>query len=72
MIKSIEEKKQKVEVDLTGPDGNSFVLLGYARLWAKSLGLDPKPIINEMMAGNYEHLLSVLEKHFGNYIILYR
>lgn len=30
MIKSIEEKETKLEIDLTGPDGNAFVLLGYA------------------------------------------
>ena len=28
MIKSIEEKETKLEIDLTGPDGNVFVLIG--------------------------------------------
>ena len=40
MIKSIEEKKGRVEIDLTGPDGNAFVLMGHASKWAKQLGLD--------------------------------
>jgi len=25
-----------------------------------------------MMSGDYEHLLSVMEKHFGDHIIMYR
>jgi hypothetical protein len=72
MIKSIEEKKPQVEIDLTGPDGNAFVLMGYVKMWSKSLGIDSKPIITDMMSGNYEHLLSVIENHFGDYVILYR
>ena len=32
MIKSISEKpEKKIEIDLTGPDGNSFVLIGIIR-----------------------------------------
>jgi len=38
MIKSKEEKASKVEIDLTGPEGNVFVLIGYAKNFAKQLG----------------------------------
>lgn len=72
MIKSIEEKETQIEIDLTGPDGNAFSLMGYVKVWSKSLGIDSKPIITDMMSGDYEHLLSVIEKHFGDYVILYR
>jgi len=44
MIKSINEKQSGVEIDLTGPEGNAFVLIGYAGKWAKQLGLDSKKI----------------------------
>lgn len=73
-IKSIKEmpKSGKLEINLNGPDGNAFVLMGYVRMIAKQLGVDHKPIIDEMMEGDYEHLLQVMEKHFGDYIILYR
>jgi hypothetical protein len=27
-----------------------------------------KPILKEMMSGNYENLLNVFEKHFGDYV----
>ena len=73
MIKSIEEKKTSgIEIDLTSPDGNAFVLMGMASKFAKQLGLNKDEIISDMMSGNYEHLLEVFEKHFGDYVTLYR
>ena len=47
----IKSKKQKlgIEIDLTGPDGNAFVLIGTAGNLAKQLGLDGKAIRTEMM-----------------------
>jgi len=38
MIKSKDELRHRpIEIDLTGPDGNVFVLMGYARQYAKQL-----------------------------------
>jgi hypothetical protein len=70
----IKSKKQKlgIEIDLTGPDGNAFVLIGTAGNLAKQLGLDSKAIRTEMMAGDYENLVNVFDKHFGNFVTLYR
>ena len=70
----IKSKKQKlgIEIDLTGPDGNAFVLIGTAGNLAKQLGLDGKAIRTEMMAGNYENLINVFDMHFGNFVTLYR
>jgi hypothetical protein len=70
----IKEKKQKsgIEIDLTGPDGNAFFLLGTAGRLAKQLGLNSKEIQAEMMRGNYEHLVGVFDKHFGEFVTLYR
>lgn len=72
MIRSKEESSGPVIVDLTGPEGNAFVLLGYAKNWSKQLGLDWNQVKTEMTSGDYENLLSVLEKYFGEYIILER
>jgi len=73
MIKEISEMPLgPIEINLLGPDGNAFVLISKARFWAKQIGLDPNEIQKEMTSGDYEHLLQVLEKHFGDYIILYR
>ena len=70
----IKSKKQKlgIEIDLTGPDGNAFVLIGTAGNLAKQLGLDAKAIREEMMKGDYENLVNVFDKHFGNFVTLYR
>ena len=71
MIKS-KEQKLGIEIDLTGPDGNAFVLIGKAGSLAKQLGLDSKVIQTEMMNGDYEHLVNTFDKHFGNFVTLYR
>ena len=70
----IRTKKPKPEIiiDLTGPDGNAFVLMGMAVNFAKQLGKDGKAIREEMMAGDYEHLLSVFDREFGDFVILER
>lgn len=62
----------KPVVDLTGPAGNAFALLGQARHWAKELELDPAPILAEMQEDDYEHLVNTLEKYFGEYVIFER
>ncbi len=59
-------------IDLTGPDGNAFVLLGYAKNFAKQLGLDFTAINAEMTAGNYDNLVKVFDEHFGDYVTLYK
>lgn len=70
----IKSKKQSlgIEIDLTGPDGNAFMLIGKAGSLAKQLGLDAKAIREEMMKGDYEHLVSTFDKHFGHFVTLYR
>ena len=72
MIKYKKEKTGPVEIDLTGPDGNAFVLIGYAKRLARQLDLDGKKIADEMMSGDYENLLKIFDKHFGEFVTLYR
>ena len=75
MIKSIKDKPRgptPIEIDLTGPDGNAFALLGYATKFAKQLNFDEDKIINKMMEGDYENLLKVFDRYFGDYVILER
>lgn len=70
----IREKNRNTKpiIDLTGPQGNAFVLMGLAQKWGKELGIDTKPIIEDMMSDDYEHLLETMEKHFGQYAIFER
>jgi hypothetical protein len=70
MIKS--KKNKDIEIDLTGPDGNAYFLLGTADNWAKQLGLDSEAIQAEMKAGDYENLVNVFDNHFGDFVTLYR
>tara|TARA_B100000767_G_C19631099_1_gene478293 strand:- start:48 stop:776 length:729 start_codon:yes stop_codon:yes gene_type:complete len=62
--------KENVTIDISGSDGNAFVLIGYARKFAKQLDLDFKPIKDEMMSGDYDNLLRVFNKNFGNVVDL--
>jgi len=59
---------RKIVIDLDGPDGNAFFLLGKANGWAKQMGLDWEPIQKDATSGDYEHLLQVLDKHFGSVV----
>jgi len=72
IVKKEDKPEQRIEVDLTGPDGNAFVLMGLAKRWAKDLGLDGEMICKEMMMGDYENLLDVIEHYFGDYVLMYR
>jgi len=59
-------------IDLTGPQGNAFFLLGQAGQYARQLGLDGNQIIDEMKSGDYENLVQVFDRYFGDYVILER
>lgn len=72
IVKKDSKQEKRPEIDLTGPDGNAFVLMGMAKRWAKDLGLDGDMIVKEMMLGDYENLLDVIEHYFGDYVIMYR
>lgn len=72
MIKDRSKMPRKIEIDLQGPEGNAFALIGYAQKCCKQLGIDSKPIIEDMMSSDYEHLLEVMETNFGHFITMYR
>ena len=70
----ILEKKQTkgIEIDLTGPQGNAFFLLGTAKNLAKQLELNSSEILDEMRSGDYENLVQTFDKYFGSFVTLYR
>ena len=63
MIKPKSEKPiRRLELDLTGPDGNAHVLLEYAKSLGRQLGWDRRAIslvTDMMMLGDYENLVNV-------------
>lgn len=76
MIRCKSEKpQQKIEIDLTGPEGNAFVLMSYATKWGRQLGYSEhkiKCIIDEMKLTNYEGLLYTFDREFGSFVTLWR
>jgi len=72
MIRNKIPNDGPIIIDLTGPDGNAFVLLGKAKNLARQLKFDDKKITTEMMQGDYEHLLETFDKYFGDFVILER
>lgn len=61
-----EERFEKRRIDLTGPDGNAYFLLGTAAKWGKQMGLDVEKVNEEMTSGDYENLIEVFDKYFGS------
>lgn len=62
----------KPVIDLSGPEGNAFVLMAYAERWSRQLDIEPGIVAKEMQEGDYDHLLEVFEKYFGKFCILVR
>ena len=72
MIRS-KTPQSEIVIDLTGPQGNAFFLLGYAKKLAKQLDFeDVDGLLDEMKSGNYEHLVQTFDEHFGDFVILDR
>ncbi len=67
-----KEEQFGIEIDLTGPQGNAYFLLGTADNLAKQLGLDAIQIKLEMMSGDYENLVQTFDNYFGRIVTLYR
>jgi hypothetical protein len=68
-------KQNGIVIDLTGPQGNAFFLIGTAKKMGRQLGMTPKNIdkmVERMTSGDYEHLLSEFEFEFGSIVTLYR
>ena len=72
MILKKEKDDEMIVLDLTGSDGNAFVLLGVAKRLSDKFGMDWETIKKEMMSGNYENLVEVFEEYFGEFVIMYR
>lgn len=72
MIREKQRSSEPIVIDLTGPDGNAFALIGIAKRLASKLSLDFGTIQEEMTSGDYENLINVFDKAFGDFVILER
>jgi len=74
-IKSLQKRTGKIEIDLTGPDGNAYVLLALAGRLGRKMGLTTRQIEliqDEMRLADYECLLQTFDREFGHVVDLYR
>ena len=70
-----KDKYKKQVIDLTGPDGNAFFLLGKAMKLCKQIGISSErtdEILDEMRSSDYENLIKSFDKYFGKLIDLER
>jgi len=72
IVNKSKKKEKRIEIDLSGPQGNAYFILGTAKNLAKQLGKDEQDIYDRMTSGDYENLLKVFEEEFGDYVIMYR
>jgi hypothetical protein len=71
MIKE-KPKSNGIEIDLTGPQGNAFYILGVAKSLCKQLDFNESFVLNEMKSGDYDNLIEVFDKYFGSVVTMYR
>jgi hypothetical protein len=74
MIKEKSERSHtKKVIDLQGTQGNALALIGIAKDLHKQLKNiidlpDFKIIQSEMMSSNYDNLIKIFDKYFGNFV----
>lgn len=69
-----KQKQEKIIIDLTGPQGNAYYLMGvvlktFRQSGAPELG---ESIVEEMKKGDYEHLIKTFDLYLGEHFILER
>jgi len=85
IMKKEEHDSGKQVIDLTGPQGNAFCLLGLADKWMRQLKtlityddngetliMNGEDVQDELTSGDYEHLVEKFDEYFGDYCILLR
>ena len=75
MIKKKKTQNKGIEIDLTGPQGNAYYLLGLASRWAKELQFSDsyrQEMLEKMKSSDYENLIKIFDDEFGSIVTLYR
>ena len=57
-------------VDLTGPDGNAFALIGMVYEICEEIDRNPNRIVRDMKSGDYENLVEVFKQSFEHLVEL--
>ena len=73
--KKVKRYEPHIVLDLTGPEGNAFYLIGVAQKLATQLEYTKDKIeslTKDLMSGDYENLITRFDNEFGDYVILER
>ena len=71
------ESPRERSIDLRGPEGNAFAILGLAKNLTNQLKeadaerYDWDKINKEMTSGDYKKLVNTFEEYFGDYVTIY-
>ena len=59
-------------IDLQGPQGNAFAVIGYAVDLLRQLDRrdEVHAMRTDMMSGDYDNLIRIFEENFGDYVDL--
>ena len=75
-IRQLGEMHPKIQFSfntvISAQNFDLFKINDYFKDVSNKLGLNANEITSEMMSGDYENLVSVFDKYFGDYVILYR
>ena len=68
----VKNQSRKQVIDLDGPDGNAFVLLGIARGVLRKGGSNEycELVLKEMQSSDYNNLVKTFDKYLGEYFTL--
>jgi hypothetical protein len=74
MIRTKQKNSGPIVIDLTGPQGNAYYLMGVVKSTFRNSGAPELgySIIKEMRSGDYEHLLKTFDLYLGDHFILER
>lgn len=69
--RKLQQKVPQIEIDLTGPQGNVFVLIKLAKDLSFRLGIDGEKVISRMRRVSYEDAVKIFDAYFGDYVTLH-
>ena len=65
-----KKEKSKIEIDIDGPEGNAFHLLGVAKNLCKKLNMDFETFHREACSDDYTNLIKTFDKYFGTIVTI--
>jgi len=69
----LKHNPTKPIIDLSGPKGNAFYLLGLAKRYGKQFGWEPNDIeamLDNLKSKDYKHLVETFDEYFGQVVDL--